>query len=57
MAILGMDRQTALWHTPIATVMRCQAAHMERNGQRVDWEAAKMKKVLELLEDRNVSTP
>ncbi|VGO14739.1 hypothetical protein PDESU_03308 [Pontiella desulfatans] len=41
----------ALWLTPLATVMRCQAAYMERMGQRVDWEAGKLKKILELLED------
>lgn len=50
MAILGMDRTTALWGTPAATVVRCQMAYMERHGQEVDWGNSRLDALLDRLE-------
>lgn len=37
MSTLHLGRVEALWHTPSCTICRCMAAHMERNGSKINW--------------------
>jgi hypothetical protein len=47
-----MDRIEILWDTPAATLTRCMAAHLERNGQDVNWGSDKLDRLVEELEKR-----
>jgi hypothetical protein len=37
MSTLGMGRVEALWEAPSASIVRCMAAHLERNGKQINW--------------------
>lgn len=40
----------ALWDEPLATLIRLQAAYMERHGQSVEWDPGRTERLLAALE-------
>lgn len=48
--MLGKSREAAMWDEPVATLIREQAAYLERNGQSVEWDAGRTERLIEALE-------
>lgn len=57
--MLHKERETALWDEPVATLIREQAAYLERNGQAVEWDAGRTERLIEAIErlTANGATP
>ena len=49
-AVEGLSREAAWWHTPISTAIRLHMAYLERHGHAQEWAGSRMDEIARRLD-------